>query len=391
MRATDVTDDTSPKTTRVTVNERVLEWAVDRSGMEEASLERRIPALRHWRAGDRQPTVRQLEAFAKATHTPLGFLFLAHPPVERLPIPYYRTAGPARTLRPSAGLVETVLHMQQRQAWMREYLSDVGWRPLPFVGSAAGKSTSAVAKDIRDRIGLPTGWASKLPTWTDALARLRTLVENSGILIVSNGVVGNNTNWKLDPSEFRGFVLVDEIAPLVFVNSADARAAQMFTLAHELAHVWLGSSAAFDLRRLSASADATEQTCDRIAAELLVSEREIRAEWPNSARQPVEERVRAMARHFKVSELVIARRARDLTLMTPDQFAEFYTNYMTHERTHRASGGGDFYANQNNRVGQRFARTVMQAVREGKLLYTEAYRLTDLRGRAFEEYLSRLV
>ena len=123
-------------------------------------------------------------------------------------------------------------------------------------------------------------------------------------------------------SEFPGFVLVDEYAPLVFLNGADGKAAQMFTLAHELAHVWLGSSAVFDLRELQPAADEVEQACNRVAAEFLVPGDEMREVW--SSVRYESERFQQIARRFKVSELVAARRALDLRLITRNEFLEFY-------------------------------------------------------------------
>jgi Zn-dependent peptidase ImmA (M78 family) len=180
---------------------------------------------------------------------------------------------------------------------------------------------------------------------------------------------------------------VDDYAPLVFVNGADGKAAQMFTLAHELAHVFIGSSAAFDLRDMLPAADPTEQTCNRVAAELLVPESELRQLWPVVRHDP--EPFQAVARHFKVSVLVAARRALDLGLIGKSEFLDFYGAYQEDERrtAGRKSEGGDFYATQNARVGRRFARTVIRAVKTGRLLYTEAYRLTGLYGKAFDRYV----
>ncbi len=377
--------------TRVAVSEAVLSWAVERSGVPVATIRRRFPRLEEWRAGSARPTLRQLEDLARATSTPLGFLFLERPPDERLPIPHFRTVRDATPRRPTADLLETVHTMQRRQAWLRDYLVEDGHEPLSFVGSARPMDHPAeVAARIRGALGLTERWAEESPTWTDALRRLRSAAEDAGILVATSGIVGNNTRRKLDVSEFRGFVLVDPHVPLVFVNGADARAAQMFTLAHELAHVWFGSSAAFDLRDLQPAPDATEQISNRTAAEFLIPEAALRQMWPAARRDA--EPFQAIARRFKVSALVAARRALDLRLIGRSEFLDFYRAYLEDERrtAARPQEGGDFYATQTLRIGHRFARAALRAVREGRLLYREAYELMGLYGQTFDKFAAGL-
>lgn len=375
---------------RVAVRPELLRWALERSG-QAAAVERRFPKLREWEQGESQPTLRQLEQFAKATTTPFGYLFLEKPPEERLPIPHFRTLGDEPLRRPRPDLLETVYTLQRRQAWLREYLEGEGEEPLPYVRSAGLEDPpEKVAPRMRQGLGLAEDWARAQPSWTQALAELRTRMEAAGITVVVSGIVGNNTHRKLDPVEFRGFVLVDEYAPFVFVNGADGKAAQMFTLAHELAHVWLGASAAFDLRRLEPAEDATEQACNRVAAEFLVPHGEFRKAWPSVRHHP--EPFQALARRFKVSELVVARRALDLALITRQDFFEFYEAYSDRERrrTTRQPEGGNFYATQNLRLGRRFAETLVRATQAGKVSFGEAFRLTGLYGRAFERYAKAL-
>jgi len=376
---------------RVAVHRKILDWALDRSGLTVSDLEPKFPRLRQWIAGQSQPTLRQLESLAKHTLTPLGFFFLTEPPEERLPVPYFRTLGDEASYGSSPDLLETIHTMERRQAWLREFLVDQGQEVLPFVRSARlNEPLTMIGRRIRETLGLDLGWAAQEPSWTEAMRILREAMEDAGILVIVNGIVGNNTHRKLDPEEFRGFVLVDEFAPLVFVNSADGKAAQMFTLAHELAHVFFGSSAAFDLREMSPANDPTEQACNRVAAEFLVPEQEIRQIWPSIHANP--ERFQSVARRFKVSALVAARRALDLRLVTKDEFLTFYHNYLNDERrmVARRPEGGDFYASQNLRVGRRFASAVARAAKEGKLLYSEAYRLTGLYGKTFDRYAASL-
>lgn len=377
---------------RVAVSQRVLAWAVNRSGLTLEQLRARLPKVSEWLAGTSQPTLRQLESLARATRTPLGFFFLESPPEERLPIPHFRTLRDEAPSRPSPDLLATVHMMERRQAWMREYLISEGHKPLPFVGSArVGERPAAVAQRMLRTLGFDEGWSAREPSWRSAVDALREAMEDAGILVVFNSIVGNDTHRKLDPREFRGFVLVDEYAPLVFVNSADAKAAQMFTLAHELAHVFFGISAAFDLRLLQPAEHPPEKACNQVAAEFLVPEHELRAIWPSVRTDP--NPFQTVARQFKVSELVAARRALDLGLITQSTFLAFYRDYLRNQyrTTDRSEGGGDFYVIQNLRLGRRFAAAVARAAREGSLLYSEAYALTGLYGRTFDRYTDSLL
>jgi len=318
---------------------------LDRSLRSAEDLQKKLPKIRQWIDGKSQPTLRQLETLAKATFTPLGFFFLEEPPQDRLPVPHFRTLGDEGLIRPSPDLIETVQMMQQRQAWMREFLIEQGQECLPYVRSARlEEKPTSIAQRMRSTLGFGEGWAAQQPTWTDAQRFLRETLEKAGILVVINGIVGNNPHRKLNPSEFRGFVLVDDYAPVVFVNNADGRAAQMFTLAHELAHVFFGSSAVFDLREMQPADDPTELACNRVAAEFLVPDSELRQVWGSIKNAP--EPFQALARHFKVSVLVAARRALDLTLINREGFIEFYRVYQGDERraAARRPPGGDFYA-----------------------------------------------
>jgi Zn-dependent peptidase ImmA (M78 family) len=274
---------------------------------------------------------------------------------------------------------------------MREFLIDEDHEPLPFVGSTSRTDDPIrVADRIRSILGFQTNWAAEQDSWTAAIEALREAIERVGILVAVNGVVGNNSHRKLNTAEFRGFVLVDEYAPLVFVNGSDGKAAQMFTLGHELAHVFIGSSAAFDLRQLQPAEDPGELICDRIAAEFLVPQAELSAYWPSARDQS--EPFQYVARHFKISVLVAARRALDLNLIDRPTFFEFYAEYQNDERRKKSltSAGGDFYANQKYRIGRRLATAVIQAARKGTLLYSEAYRLTGLHGKTFDGFVDYL-
>jgi Zn-dependent peptidase ImmA (M78 family) len=280
--------------------------------------------------------------------------------------------------------------MQQRQGWIRDFLIEQGQDPLAFVGSVTLRDDpDQVASKIRAVLSLPNDWARREPTWTEALRALREEAEDAGIFVVINGVVGNSTRRKLDVHEFQGFVLTDEYAPLIFINGADARAAQMFTLAHELAHLWIGRGGIFAFEEMQPANNEVELFCNRAAAEFLVPAAELRASWAEAQR--ADEPFQFLARHFKVSPIVAARRSLDLSLLTRREFFEFYREYQEDERRQRRkSTGGDFYATQGARVGDRFANAVFRAVKEGRLLYRDAYRLTGLHGKTFDRFAELL-
>jgi len=374
----------------INVNHELIRWAIERSGRSVETLARGLPWIRRWESSKAHPTLKQLDTLTKKTWTPLGYFFLSEPPEEKLPVPDFRTARDEPLRRPSPNLIDTLHTMQRRQSWMREYLVEMGHEPLAFIGAVKlTDKIESVAKSIRRTLGMNDGWARQIGSWTLALSALREAAEAAGIFVVINGVVGNDTHRKLDPSEFRGFVLADEFAPLVFINGADARSAQMFTLAHELAHLWIGEGGIFDLPDMQANGDRREIFCNRVAAEFLVPAGELKAFWQEARRQP--EPFQTIAREFKVSPTVAARRALDLNLIAREAFFDFYRVYQADERRQAARAkGGDFYNNQNVRLGKRFARVVALAAKEGRLGFREAYSLTGLQGATFDKHAKAL-
>ncbi len=381
----------------VAVKPELIRWAIDRSRIARDDLRRKFPKLDDWLRGEAQPTLKQLEDFAKKTLTPLGYLFLDKPPDESLPIPDFRTRGDVPIDRPSPDLIETIHAMQRRQAWMREFVIEEGQDQLEFVASAKqGQNIVSLAARIRETLGLSPDWAELLGTWEDALRTLRNSAERVGIMITSSGMVGLNTHRSLDPQEFRGFVLCDEYAPLIFVNGNDSKSAQMFTLAHELVHLWVGRGGLFNLIQTMPHDDATEQFCNQTAAEFLVPEHKLRGRW--SEVKNTSNPFKTIASWYKVSPLAAARRALDLGLIGRTRFFDFYEQDQrefqqrkAEQKTKEKKGGPNFYVVQDNRLGRRFAYAVVRAVREGRLLHREAYTLTDLKGDTFNKYANRLV
>jgi len=352
------------------VKPTLLRWARERAGLQFDDLARRFPHLARWESGEARPTRKQLERFAKATHATVDHLLLTKPPIERVPIPDFRAAGNARIGQPSPNLLDTLSLCQQRQAWYRDFARTQGDKPLAFVGSV--KLTSDIAA-MQSALGLDLEERRKIPAWDKTLRRLSDGSDALGILVMVNGVVGNNSYRRLDPQEFRGFALADAHAPVVFINGADAKAAQMFTLAHALAHVWLGQSALSDITPITAPEHDVERWCSAVAAEVLVPLDALRAEYRRG-----EELRNALTRHarrFKVSTPVILRRIHDLGGLAQNELQQAYKRELERLRSKRKSSGGDFYRTQGVRLGRRFARALVLSTLEGDTAHGDAFRL----------------
>jgi len=364
---------------RIEVKPELLRWAGERSMIERAALEERFPRLREWEERETLPTLKQVEAFARFTHTPVGFLFLAQPPEEPLPIPDFRTIGLARLHRPSPDLLDTIYLCQQRQDWYSEFARTEREEPLSFVGSATiASDVVATAAKLREVLKFSLEERRLMPSWTEALRRFIELADNAGVLVMVSGVVGSNSHRKLDPDEFRGFTLADPLAPLIFVNGSDTKAAQMFTVAHELAHVWLGASGISDEQASAMDQEGVERWCNEVAAELLVPSEMFRREY--NTKSDIESEMQRLARLFKVSTLVVLRRMFDSGGLQLDSFHAVYSAELRRLMEIPAKSGGKFYLTLGARASKRFTRALVVSTLEGRSTYTEALRLLAFKG-----------
>lgn len=359
---------------RVEIKPELLTWARERAAYDLDELALRFPKLAEWEQGTVSPTLNQIEKFANATHTPIGFLFLNEPPVEYIPIPDFRTISSARFDRPSPDLLETIYVCQQRQEWYRDFARSEREPSLSFVGSVTLNSSVVTTGDeMRSALSFDIEERRQLPTWTEALRSFIEKADQMGIMVMCSGVVLNNNSRRLDPDEFRGFALTDELAPLVFINGADTKAAQMFTLAHELAHIWLGQSAVSDAQALQISKHEVESWCNRVAAELLVPLAILSREYRKDSE--LRNELDRLARRFKVSTLVILRRIHDAGGLTKREFWDAYELELARLLAIAKGSGGNFYLTQAARVSKRFARALVISTLEGQTLHRDAFRM----------------
>lgn len=376
------------------LNPEVMAWAIDRSNLSVEDLQKRWTKLPKWLDGTAEPTLNQIQEFANKVRINLNLLYSESLPNLGLQIADFRTVG-ARQELPSPELYDTISQMLYRQDWMRSYFADEEYDEIPLVGMFASGITQSrrdvvyVATAIREYLELKEAWAFETTGYEDALKAFKDTIERKRIAVVINGVVGDNTHRSLDVGEFRGFVLSDPVAPIIFINGKDAKAAQIFTLAHELAHLAYASTGVVSpCEEDDSTAELDEERlCDEIAAELLVPTGLFASLWGKDSN--TYKGMNALAKRFKVSFIVCARKALSLGLIDKDRFFSLHNEHkerLAQVEPKKKPSGGDFYRNKGYRLGHVFGEAVYIALQARQITYRDAYRLTGLNSKTFDEY-----
>ena len=331
---------------RAHINPAVLRWATARAGMEVEDLGtavRKPPeAIEAWLDGSARPTFKQAQHLAKRLRVPYGYLFLSRLPKDDLPIPDFRRMPGAIRRQPSVDLKDVITDVLLKQDLYRDYRTAHNQPPLDFVGRfSADSSTEEVAGDIRETLDFDLNVRVGPPG--QLLQRFVPQVKAQEILVMRNGIVRQATNRRLDVNEFRGFSLPGPMAPVIFINNADSTTAQVFTLAHELAHLWIGQGGISDADPTiqSRSADGIQALCNRVAGELLVTWIRIRDSWAVNS-QPTYDWVKVTSRNLGVSKVMVAHQLWDHDAITREEFFGIYQiERNSWERDRKGSGGGN--------------------------------------------------
>ena len=226
----------------VQVSKDILEWVMGRVHMEDLPS-KVTQRLLQWYSGEKTPTFNQIEETSKATGIPLGYFFLATPPIESLPLLDYRTVDSLELERPSRNLIDTIHNMEQVQDWTKDQLISEGAEPLDFVSSMSeNTAASEFVAYIRSILGLTIDWFAYSKSADESFKLIRNKISDAGVIVMMNGIVGNNTHRSLAIDEFRAFAVVDKYAPLIFINSNDSTSGKLFSLLHEFVHILMGKT-----------------------------------------------------------------------------------------------------------------------------------------------------
>lgn len=378
--------------TRVPVAPEVVEWAIDRTHDPEAIVAS-IPKAREWIDGASQPTINQLTSFAAQTGTPFGYLLLPHPPKLELPIKDFRDGfEKIEGDEPSADLLAVINQSIRRQDWYRDYALDLDLPEVDVVGRARSWNPAETAADMRKALSYEV--TQRRGSWNDQRKHLLRSFEDIGGLTVATSMVANNAHRMLDSNEFRGFSLVDSIAPLVFINTGQTLNGQIFTLAHELGHIWrgVGGVGAEDLRRLPQN--RLERWCNDVASEFLVPKSDLREHFIGFETAGLVEQLESLARIFKCGTLVILQALDRHGLQQFDDFQATYASEvarLAEIAAREGPGGGQFYGNQPYRIGERLSHALIDDAIAGRTSIGEAIKLMSFKSLSrFDNYAAYL-
>lgn len=370
-------------TLRAPVAPQVIAWALERSGIDAEDFDRSMPRLAPWLRGedDRRPTFNQVQVLAQRTQIPLGYLFLSDPPTLDLPIPDFRQGYSATSQQePSTDLLAVIHQSMRRQDWYRDYAETMGLPTMPEVGRGKAMTPAQAAADMRERLSFSVERRSAGSERNRK--HLLRVFEQLGGLSVATSMVGNNTSRLLDPEEFRGFTLVDAVAPLIFVNTRQTLNGQLFTIAHEVAHVWSSTTGVSREEPFEPEEQGeVEKWCNAVASEFLVPGDDLPERFVSVRGLDLVEQLEALAKVYRCGTLVILQALRRHGLR---RFADFGATY--EEEASRVEalalsqepGGGTFWNSQPFRIGDRFGRAVVRDTLAGNTSAGEAIRLTGL-------------
>ena len=380
-------------TVNVNIQPAIISWALSQTSEEKLGT-KLVDNIKHWLDGTKSPTFNQIEDFSKKSHIPLGYFFLQTPPIEQISLLEYRTLDSIQLTNPSRNLIDTNHDMEAVQEWMVNYRKEWNYDTISIVGSLKGiTDISVIADTIRKDLGLNIEWYKDCGNPSEAFNKVRGLLEECGIVVMMNGIVGKNTHRALDVNEFRAFAMVNEWAPLIFINGADSAGGRLFSLFHELVHLWIGENDLYNDTKYSANGiKPIEVTCNAVAGALMVPKTVFLEKWNNNTNDDIHEKIKELARMFRCSSSVIARRALDnkkidqnVYNMVIEDAIEAYI-----QTKQEKSSGGDYYRVARSKLDGVFVRALCESVNSGRTSFTEAYRLTNTTSKTFSEVASGL-
>lgn len=268
---------------------------------------------------------------------------------------------------------------------------------MEFVGSGSlEEETEVLANKIKAELALDKSWNIGK---TDVFKYLRRKISDAGIMVMQSGIVGGSTSRTLDINEFRAFVMIDEYVPLIFINATDSPRAKIFSLCHELVHIWLGIDELYNdifTANRTFNNEKLEIFCNEVAAEILLPKQLLKNIYDKQ--EDVNVNINNISKRYSVSKLVTCIRMKNVNLINKKTFDSVYANLLENieenfskeKQNDQSNSGGNFYNLLGSRLDPRFVHSVNRKAREGSILYTEAYELVGAKGKTYDKLMDHM-
>jgi Zn-dependent peptidase ImmA (M78 family) len=357
---------------------QMLRWTRENSGVDFEAIARRIGAdeatVKDWEAGKGHPTMSQLRKLGELYKFAIAVFYLPEPPEDATKMKDCRRLPKGRRSEFSPKLRYLIRHTRYRQDWLREYRQANDFPEIKFVGSQSDSaSASELGKSIRTTLGVSIddqrNWINKDYASRAWLQR----VESLGICVFQSSGVSVN--------EMRGFALPDPIAPVVMINSKDSRAARIFTLLHEVAHVALGRSGISNMVPGQNGEDQrVEVLCNAAAAEALVPADDFRLQARSKDDIRSDEAIKELSAYYRVSEEVVVGKLFDLKFVTREFYelkrAEYANRRPAKSKQKNIPRWGQVVVKNNGRA---FSATAISAFNAGEIGGSELSDLLEMK------------
>lgn len=349
----------------ITVHPATLRWAVRQSGADPVDL-----------------SFTKLSTIGSALQMPFGTLVRSVVPEAREDeLIGYRTIN-NQGVEASRNLRDTIVTMRNRQDWARDEMIAQGFGENLLVGSVPSHATAdELASHIREGLSLAAGWCRHKSN-AERFRFLRGKSFDAGLMVMVDSRVGSSSARRLDVREFRAFVLLDDVAPLIFINRNDSYAAMLFSLLHEIGHVLLGSNELYNDSSIDGGSGVERKINQAVILTIVDDEAAFRAYWKkmiaDGAR--VQDVADDCARRYGLSALALTIHAHRLGLVSDRDVSLIRTLSEQHVMDAETAGSG---GNQNltnaSHLDTRFVRMVRNGVERGSLPYSDGLSLLGIK------------
>lgn len=383
----------STRTVRALVNPKMLKWARKSARLRTDEAAKKIgvseDSVRAWESDELKPTINQARTASKVYGRPLAAFYLSDIPKDYAIIKDFRRISDQKIAEEYPyKLIMLIRDMQDRQAWVKDILKELAENRLGFVKSAAlSTPPTQLSEEIRKKLKITV---DDQLNWKDMNSALNTWihkVENNRMFVSQTSKQGT-----IDVSDARGFALVDSFAPFIFLNAKDSLGGRIFTLAHELVHIWLGESGVtgesfFGIA--NSHEEKIETYCNKVAGLVVFPDNVFSQHFKGiNHEKDALNKINSISKKLFISRAVVARRLLDKSIISKSKYQELHNKYIKDWKDNQPGGGGNYYTNQSRAISKSFIRIVVNAYDRGRITGSEASGLVQTKLNNFSKLLS---